>query len=927
MNPVNSYKYTVFMSYNHETDGKRAPALQSALYQVAKPWYRERGMEVFRDETSLPMNSELTPSIQKALSESKYLLLLASPKAAQSSWVGKEVAWWLEHRTPKTLLIVLTEGNAPWDSTTQDFKWSETDAVPNALHGKFENERLLGDLRFAKTETDLAFQNPKFHEVVVQIAAALNGISPEEMESKEKRQHDIVKLWVGAIVVVVLTLLILFAGSEYYRAQQAQRAAYLAQAVSTRLTGQPGQRVKSLDLLKKAAEIDPDAEVRDEAIKAMTLVDLIQSEKRSIRLPSAGDGGLVFDANFERYARTDDQGNIVVRRVRDDQTLVVLTGLKKPPAWVFRFSPNGRFLAAKDEPDQLHLWDLRHGNGPSKVIGSGCAHAFDFSPDSQLLAFSQCDGRIHIYNIASGQEIDALKQNAPSINFLAFHPNGQKVAISSDIKEYAVQIINLIDRKVDRILPHNAQVNGMTWSDDGKLLATACHDFYAYVWEVESPDTMPRAVLAGHQGQVRSVAFNHGSNLLASLSWDNSIRVWDPMSGRQLVSSPGTPPLQFSADGQQLAFSVGASEVRFWQVVVPHEYRTFHSREGDIGPFSADFSLDGQLLISAHNDGLRLWDVSRNRECRHVDKRPDGTALGYVRAVLFHPNGKDLISGGPRTDAAPETGSVDIWRIDGTPKTAISECPELTHLQRVELTPHTAPEWVSTDADGRTLAVADDHGQVIILDSAYNKQRPLKTNLGTRFVTISPNGRWVASGTWKGQPVNGIQVFDLLTGGKEPVKTLPERSSVSVAFSPDSQLLVTGSGEEYAIWKVGSWKDSTHRFRRDHAINLAGPIAFTPDGKVLAITPSQDRVKLLAAEGNWEEITTLAAPDGKLLNWLRFSHTGQLAAVSTNHVIQLWDLRLIREQLANMGLDFGTDALTISGIQSEPALSRNELQR
>lgn len=911
--------YKAFMSYSHAADSKLATAIESGLKRFAKPWYRLRAMRVFRDKTSLAMTPALWPSIQRALTESEYFLLLASPQAAQSQWVQQEVDWWLEHRSANTLFVVLTEGELIWNHATGDF-----DGLPAWLKGRFTSEPLYVDLRWARTMDNLSLRHSQFRANILDIAATLHGKAKEDMDSEEVRQHRIMIRSVWSVVLVVL-MIIGVAGVVYSRAQEAQRDSYLAKALSARRDGQPGQRVESLAWLKRAAEIRPNAIVRDEAITDMTLVDLIKSDKPWNRHPLRGAGGLAFDPNLERYARTDDQGNIIVRRVADDQTLVVLTGLKKPPAWVFRFSPNGQFLAAKDEPDQLHLWDLRYGNGPSKVVGSGCAHAFDFSPDSQVLAFSHCDGRIHLFNIASGQEISPFNHHAQSINSIAFHPSGQQVAISSQEKDRAVQILNLIDGKVVKLPPHPAGVNGIAWSDDGKLLAAACEDSHVYVWDVDSPVKAPLAVLIGHRSPVILVTFNHGSHLLASSSWDQTVRVWDPMSGRQLVYSSGSSgahTLQFSADGQQLAFHLGDSEVGFWQVMVPHEYRTFYSREGGVGPFSADFSPDDRLLISAHRDGLRLWDVSRNAKLCLFNKRPDGTPLGYVRAVVFHPNGKDLITAGPRDDAASETGSVDIWRIETHPNPANNECQEITHRQRVELPRHTAPEWVSTADDGRTLAVADDHGHVIILDSAYHIQKLLNVHSGARFVTVSPDGRWVASGTWGRVTENVIQVFEIQTGVS--VFTLKKRSNVSVVFSPDSKWLVTGSGEEYSIWKIGSWGQPVRSLPRDRAISLAGPIAFTADGKVLAIASSQENVKLLNAAGNWEEIATLVAPDQKLLSWLRFSQSGQLAAVSENNVIQLWDLRLIREQLVKMGLDFDTNARTFSSFKSESVLSTKE---
>src|SRR5215813_5145791 len=99
--------YKAFISYSNAADGKLAPALQSALQQFAKPWYRLRAMRVFRDQTSLSATPELWPSIERALTTSRYLILAASPAAARSEWVQREVEWWLTNRDVKTLLIVL----------------------------------------------------------------------------------------------------------------------------------------------------------------------------------------------------------------------------------------------------------------------------------------------------------------------------------------------------------------------------------------------------------------------------------------------------------------------------------------------------------------------------------------------------------------------------------------------------------------------------------------------------------------------------------------------------------------------------------------------------------------------------------------------------------------------------------------------------
>lgn len=107
-------EYDAFISYSHELDGALARAVQTGLEQCAKPWYRPRALRVFRDNASLPANPDLWFSIETALASSAWLVLMAS-LAARSPWVGREVAWWLENKSPHRLLVVLTEGEFAWE--------------------------------------------------------------------------------------------------------------------------------------------------------------------------------------------------------------------------------------------------------------------------------------------------------------------------------------------------------------------------------------------------------------------------------------------------------------------------------------------------------------------------------------------------------------------------------------------------------------------------------------------------------------------------------------------------------------------------------------------------------------------------------------------------------------------------------------------
>ena len=105
--------YDAFISYAHDADAVFAPVVQRGLQRLAKPWNRRRAMEVFRDETSLAVSPGLWPSIRAALDASHAFVLLASPEAARSRWVGEEITHWVSSKGTDHLLVVVTDGS--WD--------------------------------------------------------------------------------------------------------------------------------------------------------------------------------------------------------------------------------------------------------------------------------------------------------------------------------------------------------------------------------------------------------------------------------------------------------------------------------------------------------------------------------------------------------------------------------------------------------------------------------------------------------------------------------------------------------------------------------------------------------------------------------------------------------------------------------------------
>src|ERR1700761_1217620 len=143
-----------FISYSHAADRQLAPAIQHGLHQLAKPWHRRRALWIFRDQTGLSVTPALWTSIQKALDGSDYFVLLASPEAARSPWVNREIEHWIATKPADRILPVVTDGDWQWDPIGRDFTAGST-AVPASLRGAFAEEPLHLDLRWARDSEQL----------------------------------------------------------------------------------------------------------------------------------------------------------------------------------------------------------------------------------------------------------------------------------------------------------------------------------------------------------------------------------------------------------------------------------------------------------------------------------------------------------------------------------------------------------------------------------------------------------------------------------------------------------------------------------------------------------------------------------------------------------------------------------------------------
>lgn len=219
--------YDAFLSYSRDSDGEFAPAFHAQLLDFD----RREGvpdLNIFLDRTGLANNPSLWDSIVRKLERSRYLILFASEGAASSRYVAKEVAWWLDHREPETLLVALTSGRIVWDQTANEIDAISTTALPAPLVERIDHEPKWTDLtrlrqrRFWRHHPDRA-------TALAELVAPLRGqdVGTEEILSAHIARQSTASLrnrLASAALAVALVAATAAGGVAWWQADRAGRA-------------------------------------------------------------------------------------------------------------------------------------------------------------------------------------------------------------------------------------------------------------------------------------------------------------------------------------------------------------------------------------------------------------------------------------------------------------------------------------------------------------------------------------------------------------------------------------------------------------------------------------------------------------------------------------------------------------------------------
>lgn len=910
-----SSSYDAFLSYSHALDGRLAPVLQRELEQFAKPWYQVRSLRVFRDNASLTANPGLWSSIERALANSAWFVLLASPDAATSPWVDREVSWWLANRSAGRLLIVLTEGELVWDAGSGDagsgdagsgdFDWSATTALPPALRGALAEDPRWVDLRWLQHVEHVDRSNPRLRDCVADVAAALRGMPKDALVGEHIRQHRrAMRLARGGVTALALLLV----------------ATVVAATVAV------GQRNHARDEARIATA---------RQLAALAVTNLATHLDRAQLLAAAGyrlhPDPQTRSALFQAVAASPH----LVRYLPAGAPVTTVAG-----------SADGTVALAGTTDGHVLRWDLARGTRTTMRIGR--APITSLATDAGGARVLAADGTTAVrWDTATGRR-RTIHSGASAL--VAVSPSGKRMAV--------------LDRSADAAIPAEGGVGLTVYDGDtGRQLT---HASLPWLWtRLGMPDDATVMLLGSRGSWERRSAADLGvlasmaSGQLAPASVGTGgysaagryygVDVFGQASGWDLAASPGDsrfdhPDLQATTGAREPevaeAFTISNDGTRMATAAAGTIYVATTSKQdadadADAVPLTGNdyvnsdavAFLGDEQLISATGDTLTLWNLAAPGRfgadlgvqlpygCSACGPRlitsPDDRRVVFVtieQAAEYRLDSNalplpDVLAGpaGPTNGLFPDGQTLPLWAPDGQrlvllglgdgsalvwdpkePDDPISRWPSAT--------PGTDPVTARVSADGSTVVVVNSHGDVVVRrfsDGTVERTFAGSGDLDTIGFPPPPAAATISADLTTAALVDehaAVTFVDLRTGTR---RTLPGGAGNGALFTQDKLLVLRPTGA------LEAWDVTGHRLLS--STSEAGaylPVLAAPErGDVVARLRS-DNVVVLSEPDSGVTLGSFPLPTSRRgQTAMRFTWSGtQLVVGRAGGRLTRWDL-------------------------------------
>ncbi len=190
-------------------------------------------------------------------------------------------------------------------------------------------------------------------------------------------------------------------------------------------------------------------------------------------------------------------------------------------ALAFTADNNGLFSASTD--NTVRYWDLITGKNSVFVKYENKINSISVSPDGKYLTGGTSDGKIILWDLSANKSTILYESDDNFVMVLRFNNSGDKIAFGN--KTGTLGILNLKTNRVSRIKAHVSRINDLQFSPDDNLLATASYDGTIKIWNANNLNQRP-VTITGHEAWVLSLAFNRDGRYLVTGDNAEKIFVW-----------------------------------------------------------------------------------------------------------------------------------------------------------------------------------------------------------------------------------------------------------------------------------------------------------------------------------------------------------------------------------------------------------------
>jgi len=562
------------------------------------------------------------------------------------------------------------------------------------------------------------------------------------------------------------------------------------------------------------------------------------------------------------------------------------------------------------------------------------------------------------------RESNRLEGHTDWVMGVVFAPNGQVVATGS--KDKTIKLWSPQGQLIKTLTGHQGEVYSVNFSPDSQLLVSGGTDRVVKIWNYgndnsrnsSNPDPQNNPIEAiGHQDTVSSVVFSPDGQLIASSSWDKTVKLWS-REGKLLNTLTGHSNrvlgLDFSPDGKFLV-SVGADgKVIFWQKDQKGNFQLLQAwqapgQDTQKVLTSVRFSPNNQKMAIAGTDGkVSLWQ--RNPTLRTWGKQPVQSwqaSPDWVLSLAFSPDSQVLVTGSADNTIQEwdlQGNSLDIFKGHGNLVRSVNYSPDGNILASGS-GDSTVKFWRSNSINQKIVqpeainsvsfspeggAIAPELGSIIATGSADQLVRLWKKsgNGYTLFKTLAGHTEEVNSVVFShgGQLLatgSDDRTVRLWTSQGEVIRTIVAHNQpvTSLAFSKDDRLIVSGSQDKTAkVWNTEGALIATLVGHEDRV----NTVAFSQYGQLIATGSDDQTVKLWTLDG---ELLRTFVGNNASVNYLAFSADGKFLAVATNKgTIKLWNLdgNLVQTLRGHNGsvnwVGFSPDGLAIASVSEDKTL-------